>query len=344
MSAETARRMPGLRALPIALILCMLALAFCATPAGARSPTIYDIQPYDTIFVYEQNLDLSALRNATTDNPITALRKYQDDNPNRALVNDIGVPDDTDFDLLAIDVGDEYGVYFAFNPTDGNTRQILIREPTLYLDVVLANPYHSESVDGLTISENTRLAFKIISPDVGAFYHAGSTYPATVDLVITTPGGGQSTVFGGQDLSSLNLTASEVYTDNPGMPGSVVLAGLEQGTYSVQARWNTPRSFADSAEDSNSITFNVGNRVGINTGTPTPTATTPAPTATETTPQTPLPTTTATAPQTTAATAAPTTAPATETTAEATPTQTPLSLFTVIGALAVVVFIAGRQK
>jgi hypothetical protein len=336
MSAETARRMPGFRALPIVLILCMLALAFCAAPATARSPTIHDIQPYDTIFVYEQNLNLSDLRNTTTDNPITALRKYQDDNPNRALVNDIGVSDDTDFDLLPIDVGDDYGVYFAFNPTDGNTKQILIREPTLYLDVVLANPYHSDSVDGLTISPSTLLAFEIISPDVGAFYHAGNTYPATVDLVITTPGGGQSTFIGGRDMSGLNLTGSQVYTDDPGMPGPISLTALKQGTYSVQARWNTPQSFADAAEDSNSITFNVGNRVGINTGTPTPTPTTAAPTATETTPPTTLPTTVATTPQTTAATAAPTT--------EATPTQTPLSLCTVIGALAVVVFLAVRQK
>ncbi|MDN7024908.1 DUF3821 domain-containing protein [Methanoculleus sp. FWC-SCC1] len=339
MSAETACRIPGRRILPAVLLLCVLALAVCTAPAGARSPTIHDIQPYDTVFVYEQNLDLTALRNATTDNPVTTLRKYQDDNPGRALVNDVNVPDDTDFDLLPIEVGDEYGVYFAFNPTDGNTKQILIREPTVFLDVVLANPYHADSVDGLTISPSTMLAFKIISPDVGAFYHTGNTYPATVDLVITSPGGGQSTIIGGRDMSGLNLTGSQVYTDDPGMPGAVSLSALKQGSYSVQARWNTPQEFADFAEDSNSITFNVGNRVGINTGTPTPTpaetTATPTPTATATAPPTTLPTT--------AATTAPTTVPATETTPATTPTQTPLSLFTVLGACAVVVFIAGRR-
>lgn len=342
MSAETARRMPGRGVLPVALLLCILALAVCAAPAGARSPTIHDIQPYDTIFVYEQNLDLTALRNATTDNPITTLRKYQDDNPGRALVNDIDVPDDTGFDLLPIEVGDEYGAYFAFNPTDGNTKQILIREPAVFLDVVLANPYHADSVDGLTISPSTMLAFRIISPDVGAFYHAGSTYPATVDLVITSPGGGQSTIIGGRDMSGLNLTGSQVYTDDPGMPGPVSLVALKQGSYSVQARWNTPEEFADFAEDSNSITFNVGNRVGINTGTPTPTPaeTTAAPTPTATATATAPPTT---AP-TTAATTVPTTVPTTETPTEATPTQTPLSLFAVLGACGAVMLLAGRRN
>ncbi len=250
MSADTIRSIPAF--LPRAgtvlavLLLCTLALSLCAAPAGARSPNINDIQPYDTIFVYEENLNLSALRNQTTNTPITALRKYQDDNPARSLINDIAVSDDTDFTLQPIEVGDMYGVYYAFSPTDGVTRQILIREPTVFLDVVLANPYHADSVDGLTISENTPLAFKIISPDVGSSYHAGTTYPATVELVITSPGGAQSTIIGGRDMSSINLTASQVYTDDPGNPGAFSLTGLEQGTYSVQARWNEPQSFADS--------------------------------------------------------------------------------------------------
>ncbi|RXE56780.1 hypothetical protein ABH15_01010 [Methanoculleus taiwanensis] len=344
MSADIIHRIPA--ALPrggavlTVLLLCTLALSLCITPAGARSPTINDIQPYDTIFVYEEDLDLTALRNQTTDNPITALRKYQDDNPARSLVNDIDVPDDTDFTLLPIEVGDEYGVYYAFNPTDGVTRQILIREPMVFLDVVLANPYHTESVSGLTISENTPLAFKIISPDVGAFYHAGTTYPATVDLVITSPGGAESTIIGGRDMSGINLTASQVYTDDPGQPGAFSLSQLEQGTYSVQARWSEPQSFADSAEDSEPVTFTVGNRVGVNTGTPTPAPTTvpatgtPTPVPTVTTPATTAPTT----PATTATTAAPATT-------EPTPTATPVSLATVIGALgAALAFAAVRRR
>ena len=133
----------------ILLVLCIVAIF--AAPAGARGPTIRDIQPYDTIFVYEEGLNLSGLRNATTNNPITALHKYQNDRPGEGITKTIPVADDTDFDLLDFFVGDDYGTYYAFNPTDGATAYVFVRKPEVFLDVVY-NHTAEGGKEGATLS------------------------------------------------------------------------------------------------------------------------------------------------------------------------------------------------
>jgi hypothetical protein len=327
------------------LLLAVCILALSVGQVGARGPTISDIQPYDTIFIYEEGLDLSQLRNATTDNPITELRKYQNDNPDRGVTKNIPVTDDTNFEVQDFLVGEDYGTYYAFNPVDGTTALVMIREPRIFLDVVLANPNHNEPLTGLTVSENTRIAFRIASPDVGAFYQTGGVYPATIDIVLTYPGGAESTVISGINLAGLNVSSTRFYTDDPGRPGAVRLGDLgAPGTYSVRAVWRTPAGFDAYAPDSEPVTFTVANRVGVETGTPTPTATvTASPTAT------PAPTTVATTPPTTAPTATETITPvptATETTAPATPTPTaaPLPVTVVVGALGLAAILAGRRR
>lgn len=191
MAPEWIRR----RGLVILLAICIIAL--CVGQAGARGPTIRDIQPHDTIFVYEEGLNLTQLRDPVTDRPITELRRYQNDRPDRGVERSIPVPDDTNFEVEEFQVRGDYGTYYAFNPTDGVTAQVTIREPRLFLDVVLANPYHNEPLTGLTVSSNTRIAFRIASPDVGSFYRAGGVYPAMVDIVLTHPGGAETTAIGG---------------------------------------------------------------------------------------------------------------------------------------------------
>ncbi len=334
------------RGLPV-LLLAVCFLALCAGQAEARGPAISDIQPYDTIFVYEEGLNLSQLRNATTDNPVVALQKYQDDNPRKSLIKSIPVVDDTNFEVQDLLVGHEYGTYYAFNPTDGTTALVMIREPRVFLDVVLANPYHNEPLAGLSVSENTRIAFRIASPDVGAIYQAGGVYPATVDIVLTHPGGAESTVISGLNFAGLNVSSTRFYTDDPGRPGAIPLSGLrDPGTYTVRAEWRTPEAFDAYAPNSEPVTFTVGNRVGVETGTPTPAVTaTATPTVTvapTTVTATTLPTT-ATVTVTTTETATPN---ATATTAPVTPTPTaaPLPVAAVVGALGLAVILAGRRR
>lgn len=339
MAPEWIRR----RGLPLVLLaVCVLALS--VGQAGARGPTISDIQPYDTIFVYEEGLNLTQLRNATTDNPVVALRRYQDDNPTKSLTKSIPVADDTDFEVQDLLVGGEYGTYFAFNPADGETALVMIREPRVFLDVVLANPYHNEPLAGLSVSENTRIAFRVASPDVGAFYQAGGVYPATIDIVLTHPGGAESTVISGLNFAGLNVSSTRFYTDDPGRPGAIPLSGLrEQGTYTARAVWRTPEGFDAYAPDSEPVTFTVGNRVGVETGTPTPAATA---TATPTVTAVPATATPTTAPPTTPPAATETATPAaTATTAPATPTPTaaPLPVAVAVGALAIALVISRRR-
>ncbi len=331
------------RGLAILLAFCLLAL--CAGEAGARGPAINDIQPYDTIFVYEEGLDLTQLRNATTNNPITALQRYQDGNPDRTLLKSIPVADDTDFEVQDFLVNGEFGTYHAYSPQDGTMGFIFIREPQIFLDVVLASPHHNEPLAGLTVSRNTRIAFRVTSPDVGSFYQAGGVYPATVDIVLTTPGGAESTTISGVNLAGQNVSSTRFYTDDPGRPGPIELSGLrEYGTYTARAVWRTPAAFDARAPDSEPVTFTVGTRVGVDT-TPTPTVTatpTQAPTTAPTTPPTTAatPTMTATPVPTATETAAPTTVPITSPPT----TAAPLPVAAVIAALGCAVILAGRRR
>lgn len=312
------------RGFVILLAVCIIAL--CVGQAGARGPTINDIQPHDTIFVYEEGLNLTQLRDPATNNPVTELRRYQDYNPDRGIERSIPVGDDTNFEVQEFQVREDYGTYYAFNPTDGATAQVMIREPMLFLDVVLANPYHNEPLEGLTVSPNTRIAFRVSAPDVGAFYQAGGVYPATIDLVLTTPGGAETTMIGGVNMAGLNVSSTRFYTDDPARPGAVRLGDIGRpGEYSVRAVWRTPSGFDAYAPDSAPVTFTVANRVGVDTTA------------------TPIPTATVTATPTTAPTETP---PPTATTEPATPTPTaaPLPAALAVAAVGFALALAGRRR
>lgn len=77
------------------------------------------VQPGETITVGSETriYDLSGLRNATTDEPITELRAYEDNNPETGtLVNTVSVgPIDTNVELSAADFGDTFGVYYPYD-------------------------------------------------------------------------------------------------------------------------------------------------------------------------------------------------------------------------------------
>lgn len=306
------------------LILIAVICAAVVAPALARGSQINDILPEDTIFVYENNLDLTGLQNQITHNNITVLREYTDGDPNKGIINEIPVSSDADFDLPDFLVTDTPATYYAYNPTDGVTDWIRIDMPELSISTTLAAPYHVDSVEGLSLPWDTDIAFKVVSANVGNYYHVGSTYPASVDIILTTPGGAETTVIGGISFTDLTVSSSQFYTDDPGRPGPVSLDFKESGLYKVRAEWNSPKTFADYAPASNVVTFSVSDRVGVDTTVPTTVpATIPAtePTVVVTTVKpTPLPTTVETPLTTTVPVTAETTAP----------TQAPAGLFTVV--------------
>jgi len=327
------KRIPGVTA--GLLVVCAL-LMILAVPATARTGSIRAIDNGDVIFLYEENLDISGLRSGA--NPVTGLRRYVDDDATRAMVREIPVESDTSLSLNAGLVADQFGIYYGYNPTDGNTgKYVRIGEPSVEIDVVLADPNHADSVKGLTISEKTLLAFKISAPEVGPYYRYGTVYPATVDVVMTTPGGGELAVVQGRDFRGLNISSSQFYTDDPGRPGAFTFQGLKEGTYRIQAKWRMPVPFDNQAPDSNIITWNIGGPTPV---TATTTAATPRPTTPQTTVTTPAATTVTTPPTTVA------TPPLTPTaTVPSTPGPTPAALEPVLalGAVALLALALERR-
>ncbi|HTY52610.1 MAG TPA: DUF3821 domain-containing protein [Methanomicrobiales archaeon] len=328
---------PGILAGGI-LLLLLSALAVC--PSGARTD-IRHIGVGDTIFVYEQNIDITGLR--TGANPVTALRKYQDDNPTMVLLREVAVTDDTSYTPIPESFGGTYGVYYAWNSANGVMNSALVAVPTVSIDAVLASPNHSDSIEGLSISERTPIAFKIVSVDVGAYYHAGALYPATVDVVLTTPGGAQLTNIQGLDFSRMNVSAQVFYTDDPGRPGAITLQNLGSGSFTVQAKWHDPANFDMMASDSNILGFNIGGAV-VPTTVPVPPVTVPVTTVpiVTTIPATPPPTTrlppvTTTAP----ATLPPTTA---VTTPQQSPAPAPLGAWPGVLSIAVAALLIGSRR
>jgi PGF-CTERM protein len=244
----------------VAVALLFVASMFVA-PAAARGATINVINPGDTIFVYEQGLDLTAVRPAA--GAITALNQYVDDDPTKALLAQIPVAVDTNFDVLDASVADNYGIYYAddgVTAITAATPTVTIREPTVSFDVVLAAPNNADSIDGKTVTKASQIAFKIQSPYVGSYYKTNvpDGY-ATVNVELTTPGGGKLTNFGTVNLAGLTLDSAQFYTD--AKVGACVLTNVEAGTYAAQAKWASPAGFSNFATDSNSVSFTVASQL-----------------------------------------------------------------------------------
>ena len=328
--------------LGIAITLLLLAVAAIAIPVMARSPTVKDIQPGDGIFLYERDLNLTSLSGGG--GPIRSLVHYSDFS-DKVLDNIISVGDEESFEVLDVEVDGIYGIYYAWNDSGlildekGSPKYYVnIAEPGLSLDVVLANPYHVDSVEGLSISRNTLVAFEVTAPKVGSWYRVGDTCPAQVDIVMMRPGGSELASFGGRDMRGLNVSSTQFYTDDPGRPGAITLADLEAGDYSFQARWSAPEEFAGYAADSNAINFTVRGSQGV-TLTVSPThIPTKVPTLTPIIPATTLPIETETV----------VTSPVspTETPGESpvSTTYAPLSPLPIITGIGVAILLAARQR
>jgi len=243
----------------ISLIVAAIVLvALLAAPAAARGAALSTIQNGDTIFVYETGLNVVALTGPGGGNP-TALNKYVDDDPTKALIRSIAVTDATNFAVYPESVGTDYGVYYPRNAggTNGNI-SVSIRMMDASLGVVLANS-HVDSVDGKSVTRDTSLAFKV-GTSYGMLYATGAgVSSALVDVEITTPGGAKVREFQNINLALMNLTGPQFYTDTgPVAPGrgAIDLTGADAGTYSAVAKFNvTP--FTQQAPNSNAVTFTV---------------------------------------------------------------------------------------
>jgi PGF-CTERM protein len=242
--------MKSISKMMVAAIVLLCAVSLVVAPAAARGADITTITDGDTIFVYETDLDLSALGADTA-----SLKQFVDDATDKALLNEIPVGTVTDFDVLSASVAGNYGVYYAANGTTTLGTSVTIREPTMALDVVLADST-SDSIDGKTVSKATDIAFKVQAPYVGSFYkNESGDVTAVMKVEVTTPGGGKLTTFGGENYGAIDITSAQFYTN------SSSLENVEAGTFTAVGKWVSPSGFSNFADNSNSVSFTVSSKI-----------------------------------------------------------------------------------
>jgi PGF-CTERM protein len=232
----------------------LVAAAMLVMPAAARTATT--ISSGDTIFLYEQGLNLTPVNN---DVKFSSLVYYTEDDTTKGPDVTLSVLDSDDFSLMedvASKVGTKTGRYFVngYNTTSGAVNHyVYIKKPAVDLKAVLAES-HSDSIAGKTVTSSAKIAFQLIAPDVGGVFvnKTPAAYP-TVNIEITTPSGGIVKTLGGVPLSNIALTSSNLYT------AAIDLSAedLESGTYTAVAKWATPKGFDDFAEDSKAVSFTI---------------------------------------------------------------------------------------
>ncbi|MDN7026172.1 DUF3821 domain-containing protein [Methanoculleus sp. FWC-SCC1] len=214
----------------------LMAVSLLVAPAAARTVT-----PGSTIYVGEEGLDLTGVNAG-----ITRLVHYSDFTAG-AADNIIDIPTPNDYELTATDVGGITGTYYAWNAAGIIVPNVfvVVKEADVTLDVVLNNS-RTDSVAGKSVSRDTVLAFKIQN-NVGGLYTVVPN--ATMNIDITTPGGGTLRQFGGVSTAAVPINASTIYV------AGIDLSGVEAGTYTAQAKW-TSGNFSE-LPDSGTVSFEV---------------------------------------------------------------------------------------
>jgi len=226
------------------VVAMVLVAALVVAPAAARP-----VNSGSSIFVGEENLDLTAINGSG----VSTLVYYS--NIASATAGTIGktlsVGNDVAFELTSTDVGTSTGAWYAFtanadltNPQAANG-YVLVQVPSTKLDAKLAGT--TETVNAKTVTRASSIVFDIE-------HNLGSLTPAaTMNIEVTTPGGGKLTTFGN---NSVNL-AGVALTGQKYTSPAIQLAGVEAGTYTAQAKWPSTADFYGKGYDSNTVTFEV---------------------------------------------------------------------------------------
>lgn len=221
-------------------------MGFCLL---AGSGAARDISSGDTIFDYEV---VTLNTSLGTPGPYSSLAKYPQDDITGYPILTIPLTEGNGsktLDLTAFEMQGNYGTYFPVYADGPNSSyRIYIREPLVTLDLV-PNASRIDSVAGKTISKNTPLAFKIVMP------YAGTSLKdqASVSVELTTPSGAKITRVGSVDLSNVLINSSTMYLSIPVDD----VKTLDDGTYTAQAKWESPQSFSNYASPSNSVSFTL---------------------------------------------------------------------------------------
>ena len=178
----------------------------------------------------------------------------------------VPVTDATDFELTASDFS-SIGAWYAFNTsatTDGKVKltnqsaangYILVDKPSVPLDVKLVNEkgeVTTDSVDGKTVTRNSKIAFEIKHNIRLATADVTKENGTVMKIEVKTPDGGTLTSLDGKDLSEIPLKGTKSTTQ------TISLKDLKPGTYTAIAKWGNTSAL--DSDNSNTVTFDIATK------------------------------------------------------------------------------------
>ncbi len=214
------------------LVVLLAAMLFVgAASAGANNGTVF----------VNQELNLSGIN--VSSESVTLYKMSGDATP--VVIDEITITNNSR--ILPSAIGENTGVWYIGNASVDED-YISIWYPTISIGAELApnGVTAGDSINGQSINTDTEIAFIIDAPRLGV------ENISSVKIVFTTPAGGKTTVFGKADFNSIRLNQTQVITKN-------VTAGpnAEAGTWTAQAEFVYPDSFANYADKSNTISFTL---------------------------------------------------------------------------------------
>ena len=241
------------------VVAMLLVAALVVAPVAAR-----DIASGNTMYVSEEGLNLGPLFGNPPAGTSGTLVWYSSTTAGAGTVGrTISVANVNQFDLTSSAVGSSTGSWYAFNGTPftnpGNASgTVLVETPSTNLRVLLGSS-GTTSVDGQSITRGQSIRFRVDHNLAGLDTTGAFPDNRTIEVRLTTPGGGTVTEFGSPTLESLKLLLTgQSNTTNP-----IGLGNASAGTYTARGVWPTAAAISTDY-NTNTVTFEVASgAVGI---------------------------------------------------------------------------------
>lgn len=181
-------------------------------PQSGSTPTVY---PGNTIFVYEQ------MKIKIRDSPAayaTSITYMSGDNY-PTPINTIPADANGVINLLDVSVNGYAGAYRIYDNGVWTGGYVYFWTPELKLDVWYAGS--TDSVNGQTVSKSSSIVCVIDAPKAGP-----ACLGATAKIVVTTPVGDKTTMFGYTDLSAIAVNSARITTSAVPLGDTTLTAGI----------------------------------------------------------------------------------------------------------------------
>jgi len=247
------------------VVAMLLVAALVVAPAAAREyvgesddgNVIYNISDGNTIYVGEKNLDLAPVLGTNSTGWLVHFSSTTDNTVDKT----IAISNARDFELTKSAVGTTTGTYYVFKEAPfyatgaekNSLGSVVVDIPSITLDVVL-NDSTIDSVNGDSVTRETKLAFKLTNNLAGFSDLKNLDEQPQMKIEVSAPGGGKLTEFGKRELGTIYINGTTEYIYN------IDLTGVESGAYAAQAKWYSTgagASFYGKGYDSNTVTWDI---------------------------------------------------------------------------------------